>query len=443
MTSTPRAVAICPTADRAQYLPLALDCFARQTYPAKKLVVLDNGVNPVELLLAMTCEVEYVQVPPKKFPHGQLMNICCKFASRGDVIFAWDDDDWSAPNRMQDQIDRLVESGKSVTGYHNLLFYNMLDGKTYKYLYNGPGMYASGTTQCFTQEFWKRNSFPDKSKGADGDFSKAAQRQGQLISVPGVGMMVARSHSDSTSPPQLGSRQFPACSRDNFPRHFFEDLERLYAGQPTVLETPRALIAILSCHEYADRRQFQRSTWIQRLPKHFDYRFFVGEPFTSDAEDEVCLPVPDDYDNLPLKTRAMCKWAYQRGYDSVFKIDDDTFVMPDRLVKPDADYTGHLRINPPHNDGVNYARGGCGYWLSRRSLQCLIDAPELLKPGIEDGLVGKALLRCGIAPHNDARYEAAPHNVPNYDNDTITAHCPNPELMTTLNHILTSNDNAS
>jgi glycosyltransferase involved in cell wall biosynthesis len=439
MTDTPRAVAICPTADRPTYLPLALACFAHQTYANKKLVVMDNGVNPVEALLSgMVGDIQYVRVPPyiNKLNHGQAVNACCELASANDVILSWDDDDWSAPNRMQEQIDRLVESGKSVTGYHNLLFYNTQDGKTYKYLYNGPGMYASGTTQCFTRDFWKRNPFPDKPKGADGDFSKVAQRQGQLISVPGVGIMVARSHSDSTCPPKLGARQFPSFPREQFPPQFFEDLERLYNGQPAVLTTPRVLIAILSCHKYAERRQLQRSTWIQHLPEHFDYRFFVGEPFTGGAQDEVCLPVPDDYDNLPLKTRAICNWAYQRGYNSVFKIDDDTFVMPDRLVKPDADYTGHLRIDAPHNSGVNYARGGCGYWLSRRSLQCLIDAPELLKPGIEDGLVGKALLRCGIAPQHDARYEAAPHNVPNQDNDIITAHCPNPALMTDLNRIL-------
>lgn len=226
MSSRLRAVAICPTADRAKYLPLALACFARQPYLPRTLVVLDNGVNPVESLLSgMVGDIQYVRVPPdiNKLNHGQAMNACCEFANQHDVIFTWDDDDWSSPERMQDQIDRLLESGKSVTGYSNILFYNMQDGKTYKYLYNGPGMYASGTTQCFTRDFWKRNPFPNKPKGADGDFSKAAFRHGQLISVPGVGMMVARSHADSTCPPPLGSRQFPTCPREQFPPLFFQD----------------------------------------------------------------------------------------------------------------------------------------------------------------------------------------------------------------------------
>ncbi len=233
-----------------------------------------------------------------------------------------------------------------------------------------------------------------------------------------------------TCPPPFGNAQFPACSREQLPTQFFDNLSTQYSGTPVPLETPRPLIAIMSCQKHAQRRAIERATWIPALSKDFDYRFFVGEPFRETAEDEVVLPVPDDYASLPLKTRGLCKWAYERGYSAVFKIDDDTFIAPDRLTVPSDDYTGHLRINPPHNNGVDYARGGTGYWLSRRALKTIVEAPLSLfeKPG-EDRTTANILKLAGIDPKHDGRYEAAPHNFPMPQNDLITAHCPKPELM--------------
>jgi YD repeat-containing protein len=192
-------------------------------------VILDNGEDGTEDLVASLpsapYEIVYRRLSDRRRNHGEMMNEVCSLA-KGEILFTWDSDDWSAPGRLQDQIDRLNESGKSLTGYHELLFHNEADGKTYKYSYNATGHYASGTSQCFRRVFWERHPFLNKERGADGDFSAAARDADQLISVPGVGLMVARAHADSTCPPPLGQGQFPACNRDLFPSQFFEDLKR-------------------------------------------------------------------------------------------------------------------------------------------------------------------------------------------------------------------------
>lgn len=226
--------AICPTADRHLYLPLALRCFARQTYEEKELVIVDNGCTSVEPLLQERFGNEtegprliYHRLDPQqhgKLTHGQMMNECVALAS-GEVIYAWDDDDWSSADRMQSQVSLLTSSAKSLTGYSEILYYDTRTGGTFKYKYNGVGRYACGSSQCFTRELWDRFKFPNKVRGADGDFSKFAREQNELISIPGVGIMVARTHEHNTWHPPLGNAQFPKYPREEFPTDFFADLE--------------------------------------------------------------------------------------------------------------------------------------------------------------------------------------------------------------------------
>ena len=52
---------------------------------------------------------------------GAKRNYGCERAA-GDVIAHWDDDDYSAPERLADQVQRLLESGKAVTGFHSMRF---------------------------------------------------------------------------------------------------------------------------------------------------------------------------------------------------------------------------------------------------------------------------------------------------------------------------------
>lgn len=445
----PRAVAIMPTADRGDYISLAIRCFQQQTVSDKLLVVVDNGASSINGMLHLLPEqIVYHRVEPstQKLSHGAMMNLCCSLASPDDVIFAWDDDDWSAPTRMHTQLDTLATTGKSVTGYHNLLYYNTTDGLTYRYDYNGkPLTYACGSSQAFTYEFWSRNPFMAKPRGADGDFSRKAKDLNELVSVPGVDMLVARAHAGNIPVIPLGSRQFPVYPRDKFPQAFFDALLVDYGSEAQPVNEPRALIGITASHRTGARREIQRSTWLPLLPARFDYRYFQGEPRQTTEPDIISLPVPDLYADLTLKTLSMIRYAYESGYTHIFKCDDDTFIVPDRLITPDCDYTGHCRKNPPHNDGVDYCHGGRGYWLSRKAMKAVLAAPvSLFASGkIEDGAVAHALKLAGILPVHDERYTAEPHTTPTADNDAITCHTRTPAFMTALGGILARKDHAT
>jgi glycosyltransferase involved in cell wall biosynthesis len=85
-----------------------LDCFARQSYQNRELIVVYEHLDPgVEQMLQRPA-VFPVRVPlhPKQ-PLGTLRNIALK-ASHGHFFCNWDDDDWHAPRRIELQLRELT-----------------------------------------------------------------------------------------------------------------------------------------------------------------------------------------------------------------------------------------------------------------------------------------------------------------------------------------------
>jgi hypothetical protein len=123
----------------------------------------------------------------------------------------------------------------------------------------------------------------------------------------------------------------------------------------------KTLVIIPSCARDREGQHHQSNLLRGRI----DYRFFLGVGHSSPAEDEVILPVRDDYVALPAKVRAAMQWALDHDYDYVFKCDRDTFIHGDRLAKAvpiGEDYVGLVG-----NEG-DCAGGGAGYWVSRLAM---------------------------------------------------------------------------
>lgn len=166
----------------------------------------------------------------------------------------------------------------------------------------------------------------------------------------------------------------------------------------------KPLIAIMSCHMFAHRAQAQRETWVQDCAGKIDYRFFVGEGDGPIAEDMVKLDCPDDYQNFPLKVQAMRRWCLANGYGPVLKLDDDTYVAVDRLVKniPLSDYSGRLRgcsggYPAPYCSGF-------AYWQSTRAMEKLV-TKEWNGDTAEDRWTGNELFKEGIMAGHEPGYQ--------------------------------------
>jgi O-antigen biosynthesis protein len=110
----PLVSCIMPTYNRRALVPTALDLFRRQDYPARELIVVDDGEDSVEDLVKDLDGVRYVRLP-RRMTIGAKRNAACEQA-RGEIIAHWDDDDWYAPDRLRYQVGPIAAGQADMTG---------------------------------------------------------------------------------------------------------------------------------------------------------------------------------------------------------------------------------------------------------------------------------------------------------------------------------------
>jgi len=129
---------------------------------------------------------------------GQKRNVGSE-AARGELVASYDDDDFSAPGRLADQIHRMRAASVAVTGYRSMRF---TDGRSW-WLYRGAADYALGTSLVYRRDWWACNPFPEMQVGEDNGFVGRAREQGQIIAADACDLMWATIHDGNTSPRQL------------------------------------------------------------------------------------------------------------------------------------------------------------------------------------------------------------------------------------------------
>jgi glycosyltransferase involved in cell wall biosynthesis len=234
-----------PTHNRRSLIHVALKCYLSQDWPDKELVVVDDGADIVrELVKQVVPDAVYIYLAEKQLI-GTKRNLACE-ATSGEVICHFDDDDWSAAGRIRDQATRLLESGKQMTGYHSITYWNGI--KACRYVSPVP-QYAVGATMCYQKRFWETHRFPDKSYSEDNALVYAARDGEQLIVVDAGQMMIIRSDASSTSSPEsLRQNTWPEVPRESLPREFFEAIAR---EDTHVLVKPPRLSKILCVTDLA------------------------------------------------------------------------------------------------------------------------------------------------------------------------------------------------
>lgn len=99
------------TANRKKLAQRAIQCFLKQTYPNKELVIIDDGEEDYSILLTDIPKRDVTYLKLEKNADavlGKLRNIALETA-KGDFLIQWDDDDWYHPDRIQIQADYLQQ----------------------------------------------------------------------------------------------------------------------------------------------------------------------------------------------------------------------------------------------------------------------------------------------------------------------------------------------
>ena len=128
--SLPSVSCVLPWGYGDKWINMAIRCFLSQNYTgALELIVLDNN-EEMPSGGWVDDRIKYHHTTRK--PLGQLRNEANALAT-GEIICHFDEDDWSAPNRVAVQVERLLWSGKAVTGFHAMFYYDTETGNTYRY----------------------------------------------------------------------------------------------------------------------------------------------------------------------------------------------------------------------------------------------------------------------------------------------------------------------
>ena len=186
------------TRNRRQWLPKALACIEAQTYRNRETLIVASGESVADL--ASGSRLIHLGGKPTI---GAARNAGCAMA-RGSVIAHFDDDDYSAPGRLADQVER-IRAGAAVTGYHSMRF---TDGERWWKYTSTQTAYALGTSLCYRRDWWEQHRYPDVQVGEDNAFVAAARPV--LVSVDAGEMMHATIHPGNTSPRLIGGRQWRA-----------------------------------------------------------------------------------------------------------------------------------------------------------------------------------------------------------------------------------------
>ncbi len=179
MAEGPTVACVMLTCDRPEYARRAVECFRSQTYENKQLLIFDTG-NDSAGYFGDYDDVSHrwADLSWQSKTIGELRNEANVSTCR-DILIHWDDDDWSHPNRIAEQVALLQSSGADCVGYREMLFWDerktgswMLEGMAplnEAWLYSVPSpSWVLGTSFCYWRRVWEQHKFPDLPRLVDG-----------------------------------------------------------------------------------------------------------------------------------------------------------------------------------------------------------------------------------------------------------------------------------
>ena len=166
----PLVSCIMPTANRAKFIPYAIEYFLNQDYENTELVIIDDGSEPADIVVREYQKISYYYYADKIGTIGVKRNLACEKAN-GEIIMHWDDDDWYAQNWISIQVNAILTTGADITGLNKVLFYSPIMEQKFMYEDTDDDKpWLCGATMAYRKSFWENHKFVDLQVGEDYDF---------------------------------------------------------------------------------------------------------------------------------------------------------------------------------------------------------------------------------------------------------------------------------
>ncbi len=202
---------IMPTAGRRLFIPTAIGSFQAQDHLDRELIILDDCTEaPIEDVVPNDARIRYYRTRSPMLTTGDLRNAACDLAE-GDVIAHMDDDDYSHPGRLSNQLALLTGANADVVGYQNMLFIDTRPGGL-AWRYDADDDYILGASFMYRRKFWARHPFESRVTGEDNHFADECRDHGRLAYSSGWMWMVQRIHTSNTAPKITAGDQWSKCT---------------------------------------------------------------------------------------------------------------------------------------------------------------------------------------------------------------------------------------
>jgi glycosyltransferase involved in cell wall biosynthesis len=243
--SEPLASVVLTTRDRPRFLPIALECFRRQTHHRRELIVVDDG----ERYPVVTADVERVGGRLLRLDSvtalGTKLNLGCE-AARGSVCVKMDDDDWYAPRYVETMLAGM-RGPPAATCRPSMAFltpFRFFDVANWLIRRSDPGN-VPGATLVFRRENWAEAPFRGLSSNEDVWFCYDQVQlgiQARPVDAPDTYLAVRHSGAAAVDRGHAWSRQWHG-----------EELDSYLLRRP-VEKTPEALLPRWAVARYRSLR---------------------------------------------------------------------------------------------------------------------------------------------------------------------------------------------
>jgi glycosyltransferase involved in cell wall biosynthesis len=208
MEETPLVTCLClTTAGRSEFLERAVQCFRDQTYLNCELLIVPDSWDDIDAAEIDPMDEGFsVYVTRRKMNIGEKRNAGIGSVG-GGLIAVWDDDDFSAPARLEFQVNAILSGRRAVTGFGSMKF---TDGASW-WLYTASAGQVIGSSLMFKRDWWdakhsnpkfptaRPHHFPELQVGEEVEFCYQAAAAGELLSFPDCDLMWCSIHPGNTS----------------------------------------------------------------------------------------------------------------------------------------------------------------------------------------------------------------------------------------------------
>jgi O-antigen biosynthesis protein len=347
--AAPLVSCIMATCNRRDFVLQSIRYFQRQDYPARELIILDDGTDDLRDQIPGDHRIRYVRMGPR-LSIGAKRNRGCELA-RGSIIAQWDDDDWYAPERLSAQVAPILAGEAEISGLKADVFFDLT---RWGFWTCTPDLHrrlfiedVHGGTLVFSRHCWEQLArYPDCSLAEDAGFlHQAVQRGARLCRLANGGMFIYLRHAGNSWSFECGQYLDPRGWRCVAEPPLTPEDRAFYAARspaPSILppsSTSSPVLAeppLVSCiMPTANRRAFVPQAIQYFLRQDYRNRELIVLDDGSDALADVIPPDPriryirlEDKRSLGAKHNLACELA--RG-EIVAHWDDDDWMAEWRL----------------------------------------------------------------------------------------------------------------